>query len=68
VTVSSVTVVQGRRWIAKDLVFEAAEDIMEVVPASDSEVVRRLLEVTHHRISPHRIGATLLYLLEERLA
>jgi DNA integrity scanning protein DisA with diadenylate cyclase activity len=65
VTVSSVTVVQGRRWIAKDLVFEAAEDIMEVVPASDSEVVRRLLEVTHHRLSPHRIGATLLYLLEE---
>jgi len=65
VTVSSVTVVQGRRWIAKDLVFEAAEDIMEVVPASDGEVVRRLLEVTHHRLSPHRIGATLLYLLED---
>jgi hypothetical protein len=64
VTVSSVTLVDGRRWIAKDLVFEAAEDIMEVVPASDSEVVRRLLEVTHHRISPHRIGATLIYLLE----
>ena len=38
---------------------------MEVVPASDGEVVRRLLEVTHHRLSPHRIGATLLYLLED---
>jgi DNA integrity scanning protein DisA with diadenylate cyclase activity len=65
VTVSSVTLVEGRRWIEKNLVFEAAEDIMEVVPASNSEVIRRLLEVTHHRISPHRIGATLLYLLED---
>ncbi len=65
VTVSSVTLVEGRRWIAKDLVFEAAEDIMEVAPASNAEVVRRLLEVTHHRMSPHRIGATLLYLLEK---
>jgi DNA integrity scanning protein DisA with diadenylate cyclase activity len=65
VTVSSVTLVEGRRWIAKDLVFEAAEDIMEVVPASESEVVRRILEITHHRISPHRMGATLLYQLEQ---
>lgn len=65
VTVSSVTLVEGRRWIEKNLVIEAVEDIMEVVPASDNEVVRRLLEVTHHRMSPHRIGATLLYLLED---
>jgi len=63
VTVSSVTLVEGRRWIAKDLVFEAAEDIVEVVPASNATVVRRLLELAHHRISPERAGATLLYLL-----
>src|SRR6266542_1188441 len=67
VTDSSVTLVEGRRWIAKDLVFEVAEDIVDVVPAADIHVVRRLLELTHHRISPHRIGATLLYLLEENL-
>jgi DNA integrity scanning protein DisA with diadenylate cyclase activity len=65
VTDSSVTVVEGRRWIAKDLVFEAAEDIVEVVPASNVYVVRRLLELAHHQISPNRIGATLLYLLQE---
>ena len=65
VTDSSVTLVEGRRWIAKDLVFEAAEDIVYVVPASDIHVVRRLLELTRHRISPHRVGATLLYLLED---
>jgi DNA integrity scanning protein DisA with diadenylate cyclase activity len=65
VTDSSVTVVEGRRWIAKDLVFEAAEDIVQVVPAADTEVVRRLLELCHHRISPKRIGATLLYVLTE---
>jgi DNA integrity scanning protein DisA with diadenylate cyclase activity len=65
VSVSSVTLVEGRRWIAKDLVFEAAEDIMDVVPASNGEVVRRILEITHHRISPHRIGATLVYQLEQ---
>jgi DNA integrity scanning protein DisA with diadenylate cyclase activity len=64
VTVSSVTLVEGRRWIAKDLVFEAVEDVMEVVPAADARVVQRLLEVAHHRMSPYRIGATLVYLLE----
>jgi hypothetical protein len=66
VTDSSVTLVEGRRWIAKDLVFEVAEDIVDVVPASDIHVVRRILELTHHRISPFRVGATLLYLLEDR--
>jgi DNA integrity scanning protein DisA with diadenylate cyclase activity len=64
VTDSSVTVVEGRRWIAKDMVFEAAEDIVDVVPASEPEVVRRLLELAHHRISAGGIGATLLYQLE----
>jgi DNA integrity scanning protein DisA with diadenylate cyclase activity len=63
VTDSSVTLVEGRRWIAKNLVFEAAEDIVDIVPASDIRIVRRLLELTHHRISAHRVGATLLYLL-----
>jgi DNA integrity scanning protein DisA with diadenylate cyclase activity len=66
VTDSSVTMVEGRRWIAKDLVFEAAEDVIQVVPAADGEVVRRLLELSHHRISPHKFGATLLYMLTER--
>jgi DNA integrity scanning protein DisA with diadenylate cyclase activity len=66
VTDSSVTVVEGRRWIVKDLVFEAAEDITQVVPAADGEVVRRLLELSHHRISPHKFGATLLYVLTEQ--
>ncbi len=64
-TDSSVTVVDGRRWIAKDLVYEAAEDIVQVVPAADLAVVRRLLELSHHRISPARIGATLLYALAD---
>jgi hypothetical protein len=67
VTDSSVTLVEGRRWIAKDLVFEVAEDIVDVVPASDIHVVRRLLELTHHRISPYRVGATLVYLLQDRV-
>jgi DNA integrity scanning protein DisA with diadenylate cyclase activity len=66
VTDSSVTMVEGRRWIAKDLVFEAAEDILECVPASNPDVVRRLLELAHHRISPRGLGATLLYQLDER--
>lgn len=61
----SVTLVEGRRWIAKDLVFEAAEDIVEVVPAADIHVVRRILELTHHRVSSERVGATLLYLLDD---
>jgi DNA integrity scanning protein DisA with diadenylate cyclase activity len=65
VTGSSVTVVEGRRWTAKDLVYEAAEDIMQVVPAADAQVVHRLLELSHHQISPKRIGATLLYRLTE---
>jgi hypothetical protein len=63
VTDSSVTMVEGRRWIAKDLVYEAADDIVQVVPAADGDVVRRLLELSHHRISPNKFGATLLYLL-----
>jgi DNA integrity scanning protein DisA with diadenylate cyclase activity len=68
VTDSSVTIVEGRRWIAKDLVYEAAEDIAQVVPAADTEVVQRLLELCHHRISRNRIGATLLYALSDRPA
>src|SRR5262249_56443973 len=63
VTTSSVTLVEGRRWTTKSLVYEVAEDIMQVVPAADSRVVHQLLELTHHRISPQRIGATLLYAL-----
>jgi DNA integrity scanning protein DisA with diadenylate cyclase activity len=66
VTDSSVTMVEGRRWIAKDLVFEAAEDVIQVVPAANVDVVRRLLELSHHQISPHKFGATLLYMLTER--
>jgi hypothetical protein len=65
VTDSSVTLVEGRRWIEKNLVFEAAEDIVGMVPAADIAVVRRLLELTHHRISAYGVGATLLYLLED---
>jgi DNA integrity scanning protein DisA with diadenylate cyclase activity len=65
VTDSSVTLVEGRRWIAKDLVYEAAEDIVQVVPAASLDVVRRLLELSHHRISPKRVGATLLYALTD---
>jgi DNA integrity scanning protein DisA with diadenylate cyclase activity len=65
VTDSSVTLVEGRRWIAKDLVYEAAEDIVQVVPAANLDVVRRVLELAHHHISPKRIGATLLYALTD---
>ncbi|MCU1386434.1 MAG: hypothetical protein JWL71_5131, partial [Acidobacteria bacterium] len=65
VTDNSVTLVEGRRWIAKDLVYEAAEDIVEVVPAAKLAVVRRLLELAHHHISPRRIGATILYALDD---
>jgi DNA integrity scanning protein DisA with diadenylate cyclase activity len=65
VTDNSVTLVEGRRWIAKDLVFEAAEDIVQVVPAAKLDVVRRLLELAHHHISPRRIGATILYALND---
>ena len=65
VTDSSVTLVDGRRWIAKDLVFEATEDVLQVVPAAKVDVVRRLLELCHHRISRAGMGGTLLYLLTE---
>jgi DNA integrity scanning protein DisA with diadenylate cyclase activity len=65
VTDSSVTLVEGRRWIKKDLVFEAVEDIAQVVPAADTQVVRRLLELSHHRFSPNGVGATLVYALTE---
>ena len=65
VTDSSVTLVEGRRWIAKDLVYEAAEDIVQVVPAANLDVVRRILELAHHHISPKRIGATVLYALTD---
>jgi DNA integrity scanning protein DisA with diadenylate cyclase activity len=64
VTESSVTLIEGRRWIAKDLVFEAAEDIVQVVPVARPEIVRRLLEICHHRISPEKVGATMLCLLD----
>jgi len=63
VTDSSVTMVEGRRWMVKDLVYEAVDDIVQVVPAADGGVVRRLLELSHHRISPNKFGATLLYQL-----
>jgi len=65
VTDSSVTLVEGRRWIRKDLVYEAAEDIAQVVPAADTRVVRRLLELAHHRFSANRVGATLVYALTD---
>jgi len=65
VTNSSVTMVEGRRWVAKALVFEAAEDIVQVVPAADLAVVRRLLELCHHRISPCSVGTTIIYLLTD---
>jgi hypothetical protein len=65
VTDSSVTMVEGRRWMVKALVFEAAEDILQVVPAADLAVVRRLLELCHHRISPGSMGTTIIYLLTE---
>ena len=65
VTDSSVTKVEGRRWMATALVFEAAEDILHVVPAADLAVVRRLLELCHHRISPGSVGTTIIYLLTD---
>jgi hypothetical protein len=65
VTDSSITSVEGRRWLTKDLVYEAAEDVLQVVPAADPLVVRRLLELAHHRFSPKRTGATLLYALTD---
>ena len=65
VTDSSVTIVEGRRWTAKDLVFDATEDIVQLVPAAEAPVVRRLLELCRHRISSGKMGATLLYLLTE---
>ena len=67
VTDSSVTLVEGRRWIRKDLVYEAVEDIAQVVPAADTRVVRRLLELSHHRFSPSGVGATLVYALTAKL-
>jgi DNA integrity scanning protein DisA with diadenylate cyclase activity len=65
VTNSSVTKIEGRRWMATALVFEAAEDIVQVVPAADLAVVRRLLELCHHRISPGSVGTTIVYLLTD---
>ena len=65
VTDASVTLVEGRRWLSKDLVFEVAEEVSGVVPAADPAIVRRLLELCHLRASPFKIGATLLYLLRE---
>jgi DisA bacterial checkpoint controller nucleotide-binding len=65
VTDSSVTRVDGRKWIKKDLVYEAAEDIAQVVPVADPLVVRRLLELAHHRFSPNGVGATLVYTLTD---
>lgn len=66
VTDSSVTMVEGRRWVSKALVFEDAEDILQVVPAADPAVVRRLLELCHHRISPGSMGTTIIYLLTDQ--
>ncbi len=66
VTDCSVTLVEGRRWTAKDLVFDATEDILQLVPAADAAVVRRLLELCRHKISSGKMGATLLYLLTEQ--
>src|SRR5207249_2592007 len=48
--------------------FEAAEDIVQVVPAADASIVGRLLELCHHRISPARSGAAILYLLTDQEA
>ena len=66
VTDSSVTIVEGRRWTTRSLVYEAAEDIVHVVPAANLAVVRRLLDLCHHRISPARVGSTIVYLLTDR--
>jgi DisA bacterial checkpoint controller nucleotide-binding len=63
VTDSSVTLVEGRRWTTTNLVYEAAADIVGMVPAADARVVHRLLELTHHDFSANRIGVTLLYAL-----
>lgn len=65
VTDSSVTLVDGRRWIRKDLVYEAVEDVAQVVPLAETAVVRRLLELAHHRFSPNGVGATLIYALTD---
>jgi DNA integrity scanning protein DisA with diadenylate cyclase activity len=65
VTDSSVTIVEGRRWMKKDMVYEAIEDIAQVVPAAQTGVVRRLLELSHHRFSPNGVGATLVYALTD---
>ncbi len=65
VTDASVTIVEGRRWTTKDLVFEAAEGVAGTVPAADPTTIRRLLELCHHRISPGKMGATLVYLLTD---
>ena len=65
VTDSSVTLVEGRRWIVKDMVYEAAEDVVLVVPAAALDVVRKLLELAHHHFSAGKIGATLLYALTD---
>ena len=54
VTDSSVTLVDGRRWIRKDLVYEAVEDVAQVVPLAETAVVRRLLELAHHRSAQRR--------------
>ncbi len=65
VTDASVTIVEGRRWTTKDLVFEAAEGVAGTVPAADPTTIRCLLELCHHRISPGKMGATLVYLLTD---
>lgn len=65
VTDASVTLVEGRRWLSKDLVFEAAEEVIGVVPAANPAIVRRLLELCHHWASPEKVGTILLYLLSD---
>jgi CheY-like chemotaxis protein len=66
VTTSSVTLIQRRRWLARDLACRVSRDISRIVPVAHPPVLAALLDFCHHRISPPRHGATLLYVLTDQ--
>ena len=63
VTHDSVTLIEGRRWLARDLVRNVCHDISRIVPAANPAILGRLLAFCHREISASEHGAILLYVL-----
>ncbi len=62
---AGVLIHQYRSWQRKPSVTVALQSICRCVPQADPEILRDLLELCFHDLSPRKIGATLVWCLTE---